>query len=241
MRESIKTEIYTLKSQKTPPPINELAAFENDLIELVKNIKFWTVHNQLQRTLKSDIKLIQQSSKTLTPADKTSNMYRISKEEYNKMRRNAITSTYKKANENIKKRINEKGKEIVKKSFDNIIDRMDINAESNCYITIKDHKENFLNHPKVRLINPAKNELGRISKTILDNINMKLFQATKINQWKNMVSAIKCFNSLKDKHLMKFVMFDIKDFYPSVTQHLFNKTLNFASEYIYISKCDVDV
>ena len=109
-------------------------------------------------------------------------MYRITKEEYNKMRRNAITSTYKKANENIKKRINEKGKEIVKKSFDNIIDRMDINAESNCFITIKDHKENFLNNPKVRLIYPAKNELGRISKTILDNINMKLFQATKINQ-----------------------------------------------------------
>ena len=196
----------------------------------MKNIKFRTVHNQLQRTLKSDIKLIQQSSKTLTPADKTSNMYRISKEEYNKMRRNAITSTYKKANENIKKRINKKGKEIVKKSFDNIIDRMDINAESNCFITIKDYKENFLNHPKVLLMNPAKNELGRISKTILDNINMKLFQATKINQWKNMVSAIKWFNSLKDKHLMKLVMFNIKDFYPSIMQDLLNKALNCASE-----------
>ena len=94
----IKTETYGLKSQKTPPPINELAAFENDLIELVKNIKFRTVQNQLQRTLKSDTKSIQQSSKTLTPADKTSNMYRLTKEEYNKMRRNAITSTYKKAN-----------------------------------------------------------------------------------------------------------------------------------------------
>ena len=159
MKGSIKTETYGLKSQKTPPPIKELEAFENDLIELVKNIKFRTVHNQLQRTLKSDIKLIQQSSKTLTPADKTSNMYRISKEEYNKMRRNAITSTYKKANENIKKRINEKGKEIVKKSFDNIIDRMDTNAEPNCFMTIKGHKESLLNQPKVRLINPAKNKL----------------------------------------------------------------------------------
>ena len=37
---SIKTETYGLKSQKTPPPINKLAAFENDLIELVENIKF---------------------------------------------------------------------------------------------------------------------------------------------------------------------------------------------------------
>ena len=70
-------------------------------------------------------------------------MCMITKEEYNKMRRNAITLTYKKANENIKKRINEKGKEIVNKSLDNIIDRTDINAESNCFITIKDHKKNF--------------------------------------------------------------------------------------------------
>ena len=54
-----------------------------------------------------------------------------------------------------------------------------------------------LSHRKVRLINPAKNELGRKSKTILDNINMKLFQATKINQWKNTISAIKWSNSLK--------------------------------------------
>ena len=84
-----------------------------------------------KNVIKLDIKLVQQSSKTLTPAEKTSNTYKITKEEYNKMRRNAITSTYKKAKENIKKRINEKGKEIVKKSFDNVIDRMDINAESN--------------------------------------------------------------------------------------------------------------
>ena len=56
---------------------------------------------------------------------------------------------------------------------------------------------------------------------------MKLF-----NQWKNTVSAVKWFNSLKDKHLMKFVMFDIKDFYPSATRD---------SEYIYISKCGTDV
>ena len=30
-------------------------------------------------------------------------------------------------------------------------------------------------------------------------------------------------------------------FYPSITQDLFNKALNFASEYIYISKCETDV
>ena len=56
---------------------------------------------------------------------------------------------------------------------------MDVKANSNCFVIIKYHKENILNYPKVRLINPAKNKLERISKTILDNINMKLFQATK--------------------------------------------------------------
>ena len=46
LKGSIKTETYGLKSQKTPPPISELAAFENDLIELVKNIKFTTSSTQ---------------------------------------------------------------------------------------------------------------------------------------------------------------------------------------------------
>ena len=68
-----------------------------------------------------------------------------------------------------------------------------------------------------------------------------IFETTKINQWKSTVSAVKWFNSLKDKHLMKFLMFVIKDLYPAITQDLLIKALNFASEYIYISKCDIDV
>ena len=45
------------------------------------------------------------------------------------------------------------------------------NGKQNCFITLKYHKPNFQNNPKVKLLNPAKNELGRISKTILDKIN----------------------------------------------------------------------
>ena len=40
---------------------------------------------------------------------------------------------------------------------------------------------------------------------------------------------------------MKFLKFDIKIFYASVTQDMLNKALSFASEYIYFSKCDIDV
>ena len=42
------------------------------------------------------IKKIYQSDKTLTFADKSSNMYRLTKEKYVKMRRSVITATYKK-------------------------------------------------------------------------------------------------------------------------------------------------
>ena len=52
----------------------ELMAFEADLVRLVKKIKFRKVKNQFQNKLKDDIKKVHSSNKTLTPADKTSNM-----------------------------------------------------------------------------------------------------------------------------------------------------------------------
>ena len=93
-RVRIRIEKYGLNSQKTAPPIKKLPAFENDLIKLVKSIKFRVVHSQpqLQRALKSDMLLIHQSRTTLRPTEKTSNMYRLTKEEYKKMCRDAITS-----------------------------------------------------------------------------------------------------------------------------------------------------
>ena len=51
---------------------------------------------------------------------------------------------------------------------------MFVNRKQNCFITLEDHKPNFQNNPTVRLLNPAKNEHGRINKTILDKINVNL-------------------------------------------------------------------
>ena len=64
---------------KIPPPVKELVAFEPELTELVKNIKFWKVKKQLPNQLKKDIKTINQSGKTLTFTDKSSKMYRLTK------------------------------------------------------------------------------------------------------------------------------------------------------------------
>ena len=59
------------------------------------------------------------------------------------MRRNAITSTYKKTNTNIKKRMYIKGKQIMENADKEILERMDINSKNTCFITLTDHKENF--------------------------------------------------------------------------------------------------
>ena len=234
-------ERYGLKSFKTPPAIRELNAFENDLFDLAKNIEFRRVNSEFQKNLAKDIKDIKQSEKTLTSADKTSNMYKLTKEEYNKMLKNAITSTYKKTNNNIKTKINSEGKRIIKKCNGGILNKMEVNSESNCFITIKDHKDNFENNPTVRLINPAKNEVGRISKCILDRINKNLRNVLNINQWKNTTDVIKWFESIPEKNKHKFLIFDIKDFYPSIKQEQFMNAIKFAKQHTKITKNEFDI
>ena len=59
-------------------------------------------------TLQEDIKLIHNSEKTMTFADKTSNIYQLTKEEHNKLLQNAITLKSKKKNKKIKDKIKKK-------------------------------------------------------------------------------------------------------------------------------------
>ena len=42
-----------------------------------------------------------------------------------------------------------------------ILDRIDMNSKNTCFITLKNHKENFLNNSTVRLINPAKKRIRK--------------------------------------------------------------------------------
>ena len=95
-----------------------------------------------------------------------------------------------------------------------------MNGENNSFITLKDHKENFNNHPTVRLINLAKNELGRISKVILDTTNKNIREAMGSNQWRNTYTVLDRFKSIRNEHLCKFFVFDIKEFYPSNNENL---------------------
>ena len=204
-----------------PTASKELVPFEEVLIKLVKNLILRKVNNRFQRILGKDLKDIRSSKKTFTAADKTSNMYNLSKEEYSNLLQNAITSKYKKTDKHTATNINKEGIKHAKEAT--IIDRIEINGTSNSFITLKDHNENFLNLPTTRLLNPAKNEIGGISKRILQNIKSKrilqninttLSEKIKVNEWKNTESVISWLKNIPNKHLYKFLMFDIKEFYP---------------------------
>ena len=94
--------------------MKERTPFENDLMELIRNIKFRKIRNTFEEKLKGNIKLITESNETMTFADKTSNMYRFINEQYDQLIMNSVISTYKKANSNIKKQINMTGKNLMR-------------------------------------------------------------------------------------------------------------------------------
>ena len=122
-----------------------------------------------------------------------------------------MTKTYKKGNSNINKIINEKGRKIANKK--NILYRIQVNGKEECFIALKDHKLNFENNATARLINPAKNEIGRISKVILENINKESRNKLQLQQWNNTTAVINWFKKIENKNKYKFMIFDIRDFH----------------------------
>ena len=87
------SERYGLKTLRCPKQVKELIPFENDPIDMLKVIKLHKVQNQFLTKLKNDIKIVKQSKKTLTFADKASNIYQLRKEEHERLLTNAFTST----------------------------------------------------------------------------------------------------------------------------------------------------
>ena len=127
----------------------------------------------------------------------------------------AITSKYKKANNNMEKQLKIHGKRILEKKV--LVNRFEINPDSNTFKTLKDPKENFNNNAIVRLINSWTIELERISKTILDIANKNIQEAINSNQWKKTETVIGWFKGICKKHLRKLLIFNIKESCPSIT------------------------
>ena len=90
----------------------------------------------------------------------------------------------------------------------------------------------------MRLINPAKNELGRLRKVIIKAVNKEFRHKFSLNQWKNAGDVIDWFKSITKKQLYKFDIFVIKDFYLSIKESLLKQSLDFVEKYIKVSSED---
>ena len=71
---------FAFKSRKCPPQNKGMEKFEDKLLGMVKSIRFRKVDDEFQKTLENDIKMVNNSSKTFLPADKTANMYKLDKD-----------------------------------------------------------------------------------------------------------------------------------------------------------------
>ena len=124
------------------------------------------------------------------------------------------------------------------KSWD---ERIESYPNRQAFITLKDHKEDFINRPKCRLINPAKPEIGKISKHHLDEINSAIRSKTKLNQWRSTASVISWFMNVPHKPSSRFLKFDIVSFYPSISEALIKKAIDFAQKFVGVKQETVDI
>ena len=138
--------------------------------------------------LKEDINKIRKSKNVFVFADKTNNLYEMTPEKYQKLLPKNVTKTYKKAPQKVESSINLVVKNIAKSC--NIDDRVECLAKAEALITLKDHKDNFCSHPTCHLLNPCKSELGKISKSILEEVNNTIKMTLNLNQWKNLNQVI---------------------------------------------------
>ena len=61
-------------------------------------------------------------------------------------------------------------------------DRIEKLAEGPAYVILKDHKEDFRSKSSCRLVNPSENEIGKISKIVLEKIIKKSSKELNFNQ-----------------------------------------------------------
>ena len=100
--------------------------------------------------------------------DKTSNKYLVGKDDYKKLLEKNVQQDYKKENTKNVENVTVEHQKVVKNL--GLEQRVFETTKRTAFLTIKDHKEDFANNTKCRLINPTKPEIGRISIKILENV-----------------------------------------------------------------------
>ena len=83
--------------------------------------------------------------------------------------------------------------------------------------------------------------MGKISKRILDDILTNVKQKTSVNLWKNTAAVTNWFSRINRKENCTFICFDIVDFFPSISEDLLNRALDFAGKNTEISSMEKEI
>ena len=122
-----------------------------------------------------------------------------------------------------------------------IADRVYTTSKREAFITLKDHKQNHINNPTFRLLNPTKQELGKVSKQKMEHIVSVVKEKSGLQLWKNTDSVINWFKNFTNKQQLKFIQFDLCEFYSNISEQLITKSIEFAENYITISDDDKEL
>ena len=184
---------YGFRTAVSPPVIKDLTAFESDMHKMITCINFRSVNSDFLDRLDKDAKKIKSSDKAIIPADKTSNYYQLPVEKYHHLINKNITAEYRKAPPGTVEKINRDAGDIANSI--NLRNRMRKYQTSQAFVLLKDHKPNFNQKLPCRLINPAKSDIGKVSKCILEDMTSQLRTSLSLNQWKSTSDVIHWFNN----------------------------------------------
>lgn len=133
-----KPKTFNFNTRKCAPICKEMLKFEEDMTNIVRNLKFKNHLDNFQKKIIEDKKKkIMNSNKAFILADKTTNIYTMESTTYNKLITNK-SQLYKGTTANTKNMINHEAKDIVVKL--KIDERINCIAEQQAFITAKDHK-----------------------------------------------------------------------------------------------------
>ena len=177
--------------------MKELKFFLDDLAKLTQNLEFRSRSNEFLTSLKEDLKRIDEQDDIIVNADKTSNKYTMKPKEHNELLEKNKKSEYKKETKQNFDAVNTAHQNVV--SNLELEERVFKTTQRAAFISIKDHRENFMNDPQVRLLNPCKPEIGKISNQILKKVIKIIRDKSELIQWKNTDEVIDWFKNLTNK------------------------------------------
>ena len=177
--------------------------------------------------MKKGVNLIKETKKIIIAADKSNYYYSCDLETFKTLRSKNVETDYKKSNEKAAQLVDKKSCEFAESM--KLEEKAQKHTKSECFLTHKDHKENSTIDPEFRVINTAKNELGKVVKIKIDEINREIRYTLGVNQWQSTKNTLDWFRKIQNPNSYTFIQFDIEKSYPSIDSKLLKDTINFAN------------